>query len=416
MKIVIHTLGCKVNQYESEAIGFSLSKLGHEVSFELGFADAYILNTCAVTNEAEKKSRQVLTKVKKLNPKAKIFVCGCATQNNYEKFKKCRNVVFICGVANKLKILDYIDKSDSFSVKLEALPTQYNENYRAKPSKTRAFIKVQDGCNNFCSYCIIPYLRGRSRSRNVVDILNEIKSLGDVKEIVLTGIDLSDYKIDGENALPKLIEIVSDFNVRIRLGSLEQGIIGDEFLKLNKIKNLCPHFHLSLQSGSETVLKRMNRHYTPKQFFSKVELLRQNFENPAITTDVIVGFPGETEEEFKETYTFIKKVGFSALHVFPYSRREGTVAARFKDLNGEIKRERVSILEKLNQELQENYISSCKNRKYMVLIEEKIGNFYVGHAENYVKCYIKAKNLEQNSFVCVKIKKKFKDGAIAKIV
>ena len=160
----------------------------------------------------------------------------------------------------------------------------------------------------------------------------------------------------------------------------------------------------------------MNRHYTPKQFFSKVELLRQNFENPAITTDVIVGFPGETEEEFKETYTFIKKVGFSALHVFPYSRREGTVAARFKDLNGEIKRERVSILEKLNQELQENYISSCKNRKYMVLIEEKIGNFYVGHAENYVKCYIKAKNLEQNSFVCVKIKKKFKDGAIAKIV
>ena len=418
MKVSIHTLGCKVNQYESDSIGFALSKNGCEVFYDLVFADVYIINTCAVTNEAEKKSRQVVSKIKKINPNAKIFVCGCASQKEPKNFLKSKNVVFVSGVANKLKIVDLISKEENLGVDVDNLPTEYNENYISKPSKTRAYIKIQDGCNNFCSYCIIPYLRERSRSRNVVDILNEIKRLEkDVKEIVLTGINLSDYKIDGKLALGKLITMLSDYNLRIRLGSLEQGIVSKEFLDvISNSNNLCPHFHLSLQSGSESVLKRMNRHYTPDEFYNTVCSLREIFVNPSITTDVIVGFPGETEEEFKQTVEFIKKVKFSALHVFPYSRREGTVAARMKDMNGEIKKKRVMILEKLNDKLQKDYIKLSKKTPHSVLIEEKQGQFYVGHSENYIKCYIKAKNLMTNSFVNVKIKKKYVDGALAKVV
>lgn len=417
MKIAIHTLGCKVNQYESEALGLALSQKGYDVCFDFEPADVFIVNTCAVTNEAEKKSRQTLSKFKKLNSKGKIIVCGCASEKSQEAFLKNKNVVFVSGVANKLKILDYIEKEDRAGAEIDPLPLEYNETYRAAPSKTRAYVKVQDGCNNFCSYCIIPYLRGRSRSRNVVEILNEIESLEkSVNEVVLTGIDLSDFKIDGEKALPKLLEMLSGFDLRIRLGSLEQGVIDEEFLKLGAQRNLCPHFHLSLQSGSESVLKRMNRHYTPEEFYSKVERLRKAFDNPAITTDIIVGFPGETEQEFLETVEFIKRVGFSSLHVFPYSKREGTVAARMKDLDGETKKRRVLILEKLNSTLQEKYINQSKKNILSVLIEEKIGKYYVGHSENYIKCYIKSKKLEPNSFVNVKIKKKFADGALAKIV
>ena len=376
MKIAIHTLGCKVNQYESEALGLALSQKGYDVCFGLEPADVFVVNTCAVTNEAEKKSRQTLSKFKKLNPKGKIIVCGCASEKSQEVFLKNKNVIFVSGVANKLKILDYIEKEDRAGAEIDPLPLEYNETYLAAPSKTRAYVKVQDGCNNFCSYCIIPYLRGRSRSRNVVEILNEIESLEkSVNEVVLTGIDLSDFRIDGEKALPKLLEMLSGFDLRIRLGSLEQGVIDEEFLKLGAQGNLCPHFHLSLQSGSESVLKRMNRHYTPEEFYSKVERLRKAFDNPAITTDIIVGFPGETEQEFLETVEFIKKVGFSSLHVFPYSKREGTVAARMKDLDGETKKRRVLILEKLNSTLQEKYINQSKKMILSVLIEEKIGKY-----------------------------------------
>ena len=295
------------------------------------------------------------------------------------------------------------------------LPLDYNDTYVSKPSKTRAYIKIQDGCNNFCSYCLIPYLRGRSRSRNVVEILNEVENLQQfAKEIVLTGIDISDFKIDGKPALGKLLEMLSDYNVRIRLGSLEQGVVNDELLEvISKMKNLCPHFHLSLQSGSATVLKRMNRHYTPEQFLAVVQKIRKCFVNPAITTDVIVGFPGETEEEFMETVNFVKKVKFFQIHVFPYSKREGTVAARMKDLNGDIKRKRVEILEKINEKLQKKYINKCKKTLHSVLIEEKEGQYYIGHAENYIKCYIKAEKLETNTFVTVKLKKPYIDGALA---
>ena len=418
MKIAIYTLGCKVNQYESDSLGFSLLNNGNEVFYDLVFADIFIINTCAVTNEAEKKSRQVIAKIKRINPYAKIFICGCASQKNPKNFLKSKNVVFVSGVANKLKIVDMIEKNFDVCVDIDKIPKSYNENYISKPTRTRAYVKIQDGCNNFCSYCIIPYLRGRSRSRNVIEILNEVKRIqGEVKEVVLTGINLSDFRIDGKLSLGKLIKLLANNEVRIRLGSLEQGIIDEKFIDdISNVNNLCPHFHLSLQSGSLSILKRMNRHYTPNEFEEKVRMLRKIFINPAITTDIIVGFPGETEEEFYETVKFVKKIGFSSIHIFPYSKREGTVAAKMRDINGEIKKTRVNVLEKVKNELEKNYIKTSKKNEHSVLIEEKQGCYYIGHAENYIKCYIKAKNLMTNSLVNVKIKKIFKDGALAKLI
>jgi threonylcarbamoyladenosine tRNA methylthiotransferase MtaB len=424
MKIVIYTLGCKVNQYESDSIQLALENRGFEVSNKLEKADVFIVNTCAVTNEAERKSRQVISKFEKLNSDAQIFICGCASEKDSNKFKDLKNVKFISGVANKVKIVDELEKiidtkqSDKKpKIDIEKISDEYSDNYFSKPTKTRAFVKIQDGCNNFCSYCIIPYLRGRSRSRNIIDILNEVQNFGnDIKEIVLTGIDISDYKIDGELALGRLVNELSNYNIRIRLGSLEQGIITDEFIDgLSKIRNLCPHFHLSLQSGSDTVLKRMNRHYNQKDFLKSIKKLRKIFVNPAITTDVIVGFPGETEKEFKETCKFIKKAKFASLHIFPYSKREGTIAARFKDLDGKVKKERVARLEKINNKLKADYIRLSKKTLHSVLIEEKEGEYFIGHSENYIKCFIKNENLLVNSFVNVKIKKKYLDGALAEV-
>ena len=415
MKVCILTLGCKVNQYESDALANSLEQLGYEVCTKLEKADFYVVNTCAVTNEAERKSRQTVSKIKKVAEKAKIFVCGCASQHDANRFADLEGVVFISGVANKLKIIQKIEKSSRKKIEVDNLSEVYEDNLIAKKTKTRAYIKIQDGCNNFCSYCLIPYVRGRSRSRNIISILNEINELkGEVKEVVLTGIDISNYQIDGEPALHKLLNLLKDEPLRIRIGSLEQGRISEEFLMaMEEMPNLCPHFHLSLQSGSNTVLKRMNRHYTAAQFLKTVKKLRRIYNNPAITTDVIVGFPGETEKEFRETYNFAKKVGFSGMHIFPYSSRSGTVAAKMAQVDGNVKRVRVRKLEELNEKLKEKYINKCRKRYHSVLIEEKVDDFYVGYSENYIKCYIPAENLLLNSFVNVKIVKKFRDGAIA---
>ncbi len=418
MKIAIHTFGCKVNQYESDSIACLLEKKGFEVTSQFENADIYIINTCAVTNEAEKKSRQFITKCVKINPNCKILICGCASQKDPNQFIKYKNVVFVCGVANKNKIADIIE-NESYNKKIEIDKTtqNYNENYKSKPSKTRAYIKIQDGCNNYCSYCIIPYLRGRSRSRNLIEILNEVENLKKhAKEIVITGINLSDYKIDGKNALSKLLLMLKDYDVRFRLGSLEENVINKEFINvIENMTNLCPHFHLSLQSGSNTVLKRMNRNYTTQEFFESVKKLREVYVNPCISTDIIVGFPGETEEEFNETIEFIKKVEFSFIHCFPYSKREGTVASKFKDLNGKIKENRIKFIEKLNQDLIKKFIKKSKKSYHSVLIEEFNGNYYIGHSENYIKCYIKSKkDINLNSFINVKIKKQYLDGAICK--
>ncbi len=415
MKVCIITLGCKVNQYESDAIANSLEKLGYEVCSKLEEADFFVVNTCAVTNEAEKKSRQTIAKIKKVSPKAKIYVCGCASEHNAKKFAEIEGVKFISGVSNKLKIIQHIEKTSRKKIEVDKIGEEYEDNLIAKKTKTRAYVKIQDGCNNFCSYCLIPYLRGRSRSRNIISIMNEIDVLkDDVKEVVLTGIDISTYKIDGKPALHELLKLLADYPLRIRLGSLEQASVSDEFLiAAEEMKNLCPHFHLSLQSGSNSVLKRMNRHYTTKQFEQTVKKLRKIYRDPAITTDIIVGFPGETEKEFKQTLKFAKKIGFSQIHIFPYSLREGTVAAKMPQVDGKIKRERVLKLEQLNEKLKEKYINKCRKGYHSVLIEEKVDDFFVGHSENYIKCYIAAENLLPNTFVNVKIVKKFRDGAIA---
>lgn len=415
MKVCIITLGCKVNQYESDALANSLEKLGYEVCSKLEEADFFVVNTCAVTNEAEKKSRQTIAKIKKVSPKAKIYVCGCASEHNANKFAEIEGVKFISGVSNKLKIIQHIEKTSRKKIEVDKIGEEYEDNLIAKKTKTRAYVKIQDGCNNFCSYCLIPYLRGRSRSRNIISIMNEIDALkDDVKEVVLTGIDISTYKIDGKPALHELLNLLADYPLRIRLGSLEQASVSDEFLiAAEEMKNLCPHFHLSLQSGSDSVLKRMNRHYTTKQFEQTVKKLRKIYRDPAITTDIIVGFPGETEKEFKQTLKFAKKIGFSQIHIFPYSLREGTVAAKMPQVDGKIKRERVLKLEQLNEKLKEKYINKCRKGYHSVLIEEKVDDFFVGHSENYIKCYIAAENLLPNTFINVKIVKKFRDGAIA---
>ena len=415
MKVCIITLGCKVNQYESDALANSLEKLGYEVCSKLEEADFFVVNTCAVTNEAEKKSRQTIAKIKRVSPKAKIYVCGCASEHNAKKFAEIEGVKFISGVSNKLKIIQHIEKTSRKKIEVDKIGEEYEDNLIAKKTKTRAYVKIQDGCNNFCSYCLIPYLRGRSRSRNIISIMNEIDALkDDVKEVVLTGIDISTYKIDGKPALHELLNLLADYPLRIRLGSLEQASVSDEFLiAAEEMKNLCPHFHLSLQSGSNSVLKRMNRHYTTKQFEQTVKKLRKIYRDPAITTDIIVGFPGETEKEFKQTLKFAKKIGFSQIHIFPYSLREGTVAAKMPQVDGKIKRERVLKLEQLNEKLKEKYINKCRKGYHSVLIEEKVDDFFVGHSENYIKCYIAAENLLPNTFVNVKIVKKFRDGAIA---
>lgn len=411
MKIVVYTLGCKVNQYESEGLMCSLKSQGYDVYSEIVPADIYILNTCAVTNEAEKKSRQTIAKFKASNPNAKIYVCGCASQKNAKQFTDIDGVVLVKGTANKLSLIDEFDNS---GIELDELPLKYNEEYYVEPTKTRAYIKIQDGCNNFCSYCIIPYLRGRSRSRDLMSIIKEVDDLSKkVKEIVITGIDITDYRIDGERAFAKLIEqLVPYKDVRFRLGSLEQGLIDENFLIAMKKANICPHFHLSLQSGCDSVLKRMNRKYTCKEYMNSIKLIRKHFKDACITTDVIVGFPAETDNEFKETLKFVQKVGFYNIHIFPYSRRSGTVAEKMPQVDGNVKHERVKELSLINEKLNKKYINKTKHYNHKVLVEEFDGEYYIGHTENYIKCYIPEK-CDINEFVDVKIKEQYKDGAIA---
>ena len=426
MKIAIMTLGCKVNKYESDALMYNLNLKGFETTDALEAADVYVINTCAVTAEAEKKSRQMVARCRKFNKNAKIFICGCASQNNAQQFLD-KDVEYVIGVAAKIKIVEFIenlaqnDKKIAKKVKKVAkLPKDYEDFMFAKQSRIRAHIKIQDGCNNFCSYCIIPYLRGRSRSRGIFSIINEVASLGDeVKEIVLTGINVTDYKIDGQGALLTLLEQLDTFGKRIRLGSVEDTLVNEEFIQgLARLNNFCPHFHLSLQSGCDSVLKRMNRHYTSNQFARSVALIRKYFPLAGITTDVIVGFCDETKEEFDTTYNFIKDVEFSQLHIFPYSKREGTVAAKlYKDLPSSVKQERVATLETLGKHLKENFIR--KNKFGYALIEEKIDDCFVGYTENYIRVYIQAKHLKEdltNKIAKVKILKPHKDGAFAKII
>lgn len=409
MKFSIITLGCKVNEYESQSMLTQLENQGFEVAEGLVEADYYILNTCAVTNMAEHKSRQMIAKITKLNPNAKILVCGCASQVNPEQFKQYPQVVAIIGTHGKHNIIEYLQHIGALEI-----PTEYINQPYAKHTLTRQYIKVQDGCNNFCTYCVIPYTRGRSRSRELNDILEEIKA-SKAYEIVITGIDVSDYRINGEKALITLLEEVNKLGKRFRISSIECNVLTEEFLiRLSKCENFCPFFHISMQSASNATLERMNRKYTIEYYIKVCEMVKKVFPTACISTDVIVGFKGETDEEFNETVENISKIPFSFLHIFPYSERKGTIAEKLGgNISKDIVKKRENILQQLNDKFYAQFLMDNIGKTHKVLVEQVKDGFSVGYTENYVYTYIK-QNLP-NGIYEVNAQEVFKDGLLCKL-
>ena len=397
MKVKIKTLGCKVNFVESLALEERLRKAGFEiVDSNEEICDIFILNSCSVTNESDKKSRQALSRNRKMNPDNYSVIMGCYSQVSKEELLENKNVNLVVGNKDKLDIsyLMNLDKDKgekvydiSKYIEFEDLPLH------GTGEKTRGFIKIEDGCDNFCSYCIIPFARGRVRSRSIESIKKEAASLGkNAKEIVITGIEVASYGKDLKDVtLIDAIEAVHEAapNVRIRLSSLEISVITDDFLRrLKNISQFCDQFHLSLQSGSDNVLKAMNRKYNKESFKKKVDLIRTYYPNAGITTDIIVGFPGETEEDHESTVQYLKDLKLSRIHIFPYSIRKGTKAADMEQVDGNIKIRRKNELEKLGEELQDEFKNSLLNKKEEVLIEERTKGFFTGYTRNYVKAEI----------------------------
>lgn len=404
-RAAFHTLGCKVNAYETEAMEELLQTAGYDIVPFTEQADVYVVNTCSVTNMAERKSRQMLHRAKKLNPEAVVVATGCYVQVSEEEARADAAVDLVLGNNQKRQIVTALDayfEGRAFDDVLADVEKEQYEELEVSTvlEHTRAFVKVQDGCNQFCSYCIIPYARGRVRSRRMENVIAEIKRLAEagIQEVVLTGIHLSSYgrEIDGESHLIELIEAIHPIDgiSRIRLGSLEPRIITEEFVgRLKKLHKVCPHFHLSLQSGCEETLKRMNRHYTPEEYYEKCKLLRAAFENPAITTDVIVGFPGETDEEFDKTRQFLEKVHFYEMHIFRYSRRKGTRADKMENqIQEEIKAQRSSILSSLESQMTKEFRTKWTGACVKVLLEERQEingvSYMVGHTPEYIKCAV----------------------------
>ncbi|MCH5160221.1 MAG: tRNA (N(6)-L-threonylcarbamoyladenosine(37)-C(2))-methylthiotransferase MtaB [Clostridiales bacterium] len=412
MKVSVFTLGCKTNLYESGQIIAALQAAGHEASHGLKPADVFVLNTCAVTGEAEKKSRQLIARARKLNPNCRVVVVGCAAQKNAEQFKDVANVSFVKGVANKVAIVSEIERA---GVDVEQLPSIYSDaNLFASQERTRAFVKIQDGCNNFCSYCIVPYLRGRSRSRRISDIVEELKGITSA-EAVLIGIDISQFGRDTDESLPELFAALKGIDTRIRLGSLEARVVTDELLMSLSEINFCPHFHLSMQSGCDSVLKRMNRKYTSAEYYNAVQLIRKYFPTAAITTDVIVGFCGETDEEFDDTRQFIEKVEFADIHVFPYSPREGTAAYSWQDVDVTTKQARAAVLGELKQKLKKDFALSSVGKVEEVLCERKRNGYYEGYTKNYLRVYFTG-NCKVGEIVRVKILEPYLDGSKGEVL
>lgn len=442
IKVAFHTLGCKVNSYETEAMRQELAKEGYDIMEFIPGADIYIINTCTVTNIADRKSRQMLHRAKKMNPNALVIAVGCYVQTRETELLQDSSVDIVVGTNRKSEICDIIKEylkeeisknistDMQFDIKSETLlarkksylmdvshSCEYdNMQINSDAEHTRAFVKIQDGCNQFCSYCIIPYARGRIRSRELADIRKEAEKLAKngYQELVLTGIHLSSYGQDRENlTLLDAINTVSQIEKiqRVRLGSLEQGIISEPFIKaLAENKKFCPHFHLSLQSGSKEVLKRMNRHYTPKEYLEKCSLIRSFFDRPALTTDVITGFPGETEKEFLETEEFLKKVAFSQMHIFKYSIRQGTVAAKMQNqISDAIKAERSNRLISLNERLEQQYREQFLGTVGKVLIEEETVIdgvcYFIGYTSEYVRAAVVSDICLINKMVEVNFKK-----------
>ncbi len=421
-KVALHNLGCKVNAYETEAMQEMLEHAGYEiVPFQEG-ADIYVINTCTVTNIADRKSRQVLHRARKMNPDAVVVAAGCYVQAQAEKqvIDPCIDIVL--GNNKKQDLLTALQAYEEAHGDLrEVIDINHTKEYEnlhltKQGEHTRAYIKVQDGCNQFCSYCIIPYARGRVRSRAKEDVVAEVTDLAKngYQEVVLTGIHLSSYGIDFENEdnLLSLIRAVHEIEgiKRIRLGSLEPRIITEEFVQvIAALPKMCPHFHLSLQSGCNETLKRMNRRYTSEEFYEKCEILRKYFEKPALTTDVIVGFPQETEEEFETTYEFLKKICFYETHIFKYSKREGTKAAVMQgQIPEQIKAKRSARLIELGEKNRRAYEESFLGKTVEVLVEEKSDvngkEMWTGHTKEYMKIALESEKNLQNCILNVQIK------------
>ena len=419
-KAALHNLGCKVNAYETEAMQEMLEQNGYEIVPFAEGADVYVINTCTVTNMADRKSRQMLHRARKMNPNAVVVAAGCDVQAPGAKADDCIDIII--GNNKKKDLIAILDehfaKIEEKEPQVELIDIAHTHEYEEmrvsrQAEHTRANVKVQDGCNQFCSYCIIPYARGRVRSRKMEDVLAEVHTLASngYQEIVLTGIHLSSYGIDtGENLL-ELIRAVHQVEgiLRIRLGSLEPRIITREFAEgIAALPKMCPHFHLSLQSGCNTTLKRMNRRYTAEEYYEKCELLREVFDHPALTTDVIVGFPGETEEEFRESKAFLEKVNFYETHIFKYSRRQGTKAAEMKDQVPEpVKTERSNQLIALGKVNKKAFEDRLIGQTVEVLMEEEIQRdsetWQIGHTREYVKVGRKTEENLTNQLINVEI-------------
>ena len=427
------TLGCKVNQYETDAMRGSFEAEGYEVKEFSQEASVYVINTCTVTNMADRKSRQMMHRAKKKNPDGIIVAVGCYVQAAKEQLEEDTLIDLVIGNNMKSQVVQIVEQyiqdnrhtedRDAYVADIAHSHEYETMHIETVSEHTRAYIKIQDGCNQFCSYCIIPYARGRVRSRKLEDILQEVRNLtaNGYKEIVLTGIHISSYGLDFEHtadeqedygpfknsALIDLIEVLSGIEglERIRLGSLEPRIITENFVRrLCKVPQICPHFHLSLQSGCDETLKRMNRHYTTALYLEKCGILRQYFDRPALTTDVIVGFPGETEEEFAQTERFLETVHFSDMHIFKYSKRRGTKAADMPDqIDPQLQSVRSEKLIALGKKMKDDFLEVCKDQEQIVLIEEETeidGTKYMtGHSKNYIRCAFEMDGLVPNMVI-----------------
>lgn len=408
MKVAFATLGCRVNQYESEAMAEKFIKSGYEVVSFSDIADVYVINTCTVTNMSDKKSRQMISRARRLNDKAVISAVGCYTQIAPEKVSEIGDVDVILGTRNKGEIVYWVNRAREEKKQIVAvndvLKNKVFEDLRIEEyqDKTRAFLKIQDGCNNFCSYCLIPFARGAVCSKKPERVISEVKELAahGFKEIILSGIDISSYGVDLEED-HNLLKILQDIDKiegieRVRIGSIGPEFFNEYIIKeIGKLKKLCPHFHLSLQSGCDETLKRMNRKYSVQQYKTIVNSLRDNIEEVSITTDIIVGFPGETEEEFNKTYEFLREIKLAKMHIFKYSPRTGTKAASMKNqVDGTAKEIRSKMLIKLNEKNEKEFMSRYIGRKMKVLYEQKtseVSDMYEGYTPNYIKVLSKTK-------------------------
>ena len=406
MRIAIYTLGCKVNQYETQAMEQELTRRGHEIVPFDGAADAYIVNTCSVTAVSDKKSRQMIRRCRKLNEHAVVAACGCYVQTHSDEAAGL-GLDLIAGTGDRMAFLDLLEQAAREKEPLTLLDDALHRRvFEVLPAggmaeRTRAMLKVEDGCVNFCTYCIIPYARGPVRSLPKAEAVAQTRRLREegYRELVITGIEISGWGHDLKNGetLIDLLEAVSEAagEMRLRLGSLEPRTITEDFCRrAARLPNLCPHFHLSMQSGCDGTLRRMNRKYDTARFYESVSLLRQYFDRPAVTTDLITGFPGETEEEFAQTLAFIEKYGFAAMHIFPYSVRPGTKAAAMPDqCTAAVKERRAARAAEVAERMKQAYLRGCVGQTYPVLFEQEKGGLYVGHAPNYCQVGVRGEDL-----------------------